>query len=309
MDENKPGEELPNVGPLILRAKYGQGEAACRDAGAKAVGSLREHGRYSAMIDLCVDKDTPPFLAEEARLNILAAAITACKNSGLSLPLLDVATRQDVPLEIAMHAGVFLVVRLSEPYDAEALRGVLTDRRFHDEARTEAGKAMMAHAEKIHGFSALFDLATAPEIMYDVKKPAGKLLIKMAVDQGNYPIIIALDAQKTLPVDIRIALEDKVEEAAKTAIELAYAENDFAILTDISNDKRLPVSVRDRALGCLHDTVHGKQAAPADGPDKQMTAELMFRLGKGAGAVRSSVAPPASAEHPAAKEPLGRMKR
>jgi len=309
MGENKPGDELPNVGPLILRAKYGQDEAICRDAGTKAIESLREHGRYSAMIDLCVDEDTPPFLAEAARLNILAAAITACKNSGLNLPLLDVATRQDVPLEIAMHAGVFLVVRLSEPYDAAALRGVLTDLRFHDEARTEAGKAIMAHAEKTRGFSALFDLATAPEIIYDVKKPAGKLLIQMAADQGNYPILIALNAQKTLPVDIRIALEDKVEEAARTAIELAYAEKDFAILTDISNDKRLPVSVRGRALGCLHDTVHEKPAAPADGPDKQMTAELMYRLGKNAGAVHSSIAPPASAERPVAKEPLGRLKR
>jgi hypothetical protein len=304
MAQTNPGDELPNVIPLILQAKYGKDEETCRAAGARVIESLREHGRYSVLIDLCKDVGTPPFLAEEARNNILAAAIVAGKNSGTNLPLQDVATRQDVPLEIALHAGVSLVMRYSEPYDEAALWGVLTDPRYHDEARTEAGTAICASAEKCLKYSTLFNLATVQAIPYDVKKPAGLLLIRVAAELGNYPVLLALSAQKSLPVDIRIALEDKVEAAAMTAIELAYAGKDHDILTDISGDNRLPASIRGKAKGCLHDSMHERPVSASGAPDPQMTAELMYRLGKGAGAVRSSIEPP-----PLEKHPISRLKR
>jgi hypothetical protein len=305
-----PGDELPNVTPLILQAKYGKDEATCRAAGAKVIESLTVHGRYSVLIDLCKDEGTPPFLAEEARNNILAAAMVACKNSGILSPLQDVAVRQDVPLVIALHAGAALVMRYSEPYDEKALWDILTDKRYHDKACSAAGEAIMNQAEKERKFSTLFNLATSPDVIYEVKKPAGLLLIKLAVEQGNYPVLLSLEGQKSLPVDIRIALEDQVQAAAMTSIELAYAAKDFAILTDVSEDGRLPVSIRGKAMGCLHDSMHPTpQTAVTERPDAQMTAELMLRLGKQAGAVHSSIAPPVSTERPTFREPRARPKR
>lgn len=310
MVETVPGGELPNVTPLILQAKYGKDEATCRAAGAKVIESLTSHGRYSVLIDLCKGEDTPPFLAEEARDHILEAAMTACKNSGTLSPLQDVAVRQDVPLVVALHAGVALVMRYSEPYDEKALWDILTDSRYHDKANSEAGNAIMERAEKELKFSMLFKLATDANVLYEVKKPAGLLLIKLAVEHGNYPVLLAMGGQKILPVDIRIALEDKVEAAAKAAIVLAYAAKDFAILTDISEDGRLPVSIRGKAMGCMHDSMRPtSQHAAAQLPDPLMTAQLMMRLGVSAGAVHSSVAPPASSERPTFREPRARPKR
>jgi uncharacterized protein (UPF0147 family) len=309
MVEDSPGGELPNVTPFILQAKYGKDETSCRDAGAKVIESLTRYGRYSVLIDLCKDEGTPPFLAEEARNNILAAAMTACKNSGTLTPLQDVAVRQDVPLVIALHAGAALVMRYSEPYDEKALWDILTDKRYHDKACSAAGEAIMKQAEKELKFSTLFNLATSPDVIYEVKKPAGLLLIKLAVEQGNYPILLAMEGQKSLPVDIRIALEDQVQAAAMTSIELAYAAKDFAILTDISEDGRLPVSIRGKAMGCLHDSMPPTpEPEAAERPDPVMTAELMMRLGVSAGAVHTSVAPPASSERPTFREPPARRK-
>ncbi|MFH0884852.1 MAG: hypothetical protein V1861_04025 [Candidatus Micrarchaeota archaeon] len=305
MDESKPGEEVPNVSPFILQAKYGKDEASCRAAGAKAIESLRDYGRYSVLIDLSTDDGTPPFLAEDARKNILAAAFVACKNSGTLLPIQDVATRQDVSLEIALHAGASLIMRYSEPYDEKALWGILIDKRYHDEVRVAAGNAISLHAQKELKFMTLLALVTSPDVPYEIRKPVGLLLIRMAVEQGNYPILLALDSKKNLPIDIRIALEDKVEAAAKTNIELAYAAKDFALLTDISIDARLPKATQDMALGCLHDLMHEKAGSASDAPDLNMAAELMYRIGKGAGIVRSSIEPPP----PSDRHILARLKR
>jgi hypothetical protein len=309
MDGKNPGEALPSIAPFILKAKYGKDEETCRSAGAMVIESLLGQGRYSVLIDLCRDAGSPPFLAEEARKNILAAAMVACKNSGTNLPLQDVATRQDVPVDIAAHAGVFLAIRLSDPYDEKALCGVLKDTRYPDEARAEAGNAIMSHAEKELTFSTLMDLVASPDVIYEVKKPAGHLLIRLAVERGNYPVLISLSSQKSLPIDLRIALEDKVQMAAITAIELAYAEKDFSILTDISDDARLPASIRGKAMGCLHDSMHEKPASASGAPDPQMTAELMYRLGKGAGAVRSSIEPPPTPAKAPDAAILSRLKR
>lgn len=309
MGENELRDELPDVAPLIMRAKHGKDEETCRAAGAAVIESLRTHGRYSAMIDLSLDPKTPPFLVEGARKSILGAAFIACKKSGTLLPMQDVATRQDVPLEVALHAGVSLVIRHAKSADWPALWAILKDARFHDEVRTEAGNALLSHAEAKLEFSTLLRLATEEGVTYEVKKPAGHLLIKLAVEVGNYPIIMALEKVRHIPVDIRIALENKVEEAARTAIGLAHAEGDSIILTDISKDSRLAASIRGRAMGCLNELSRAGPQVSEGVPDKEMTAELMYRLGTRAGAVRSSKTPSPSSERPTYKEPLSRPKR
>ncbi|MCI0503118.1 hypothetical protein L0Y65_00230 [Candidatus Micrarchaeota archaeon] len=316
MDAKRPGEGPPSPASSALRGNCGDDEAASRSVAEQVVESLRKQGRYSVLINLSKDARGSSLVAEEARKNIMAAALIACDKCGSLHPLIDVAIWQDVPLETARHAGEALVMRYSEPYEELNLFGILKDQKYHDEARVKAGKAIISHAENTLGFSSLCTLATGADIIYDVKKPAGFRLIQLAVELGNYPVLLALEKQKNLPVDVRIALEGQAPAAAEAAIRLAYAANDFAILTDISEDVRLSDQIRAKASGCVHElTKPAPRVASPDGPDPQMAAELMNRLGKGAGTIRSeatlrsSAAPLPSSERPTQKEPLSRPKR
>ncbi len=299
-----PRDPASNFTSDILRAKYAEDEGVRRSAVAAIINALREGGRYSALIDLCHDAAAPRLLRDESEAAILQAAFVSVKKYGTDDALFDVATRQDVPLEVAMHAGLALALRNSVPYREEALWGIVIDPRFHDEARVAAGKNMEEQSASDLKFSVLFRMATVPEVPYEVRKPSALRLISLAQENGNYPILLRLQDQRFLPVDVRIALEDKVEEAATKAIESAYALQDFAILTDISEDRRLPDAIRRKASGCLHDSISDRPPRP-DGPvETGKAAELMHRLGKKAGAVRTGTAPPSTRA-----DPPSRLKR
>lgn len=161
--------------------------------------------------------------------------------------------------------------------------------------------------EKGPEFWALFKLATAPQTNYDEKKNAALLLIKAAVEHGNYPILISLSNEKILPVDVRIALENKVDASARTAIVMAYAQKDYALLTDISKDERLSVDIRRRAEGCLRDSLRPDPIPASEKSDPQMAAELMQRMGRNAAMAPSNASD--RSERPTLKEPSMHRKR
>lgn len=313
MSDHSTAAGTPNIGHLILQCKYGTDTGRSREIAAELAEALVHDGKYSVLIDTFQDPSTPPFLAEMFRARILEAAFTAFRVSGSKEPLRDLATREDIPLDIAQCAGVALANAYDSPYDEKKLREILGDKQYHDDARVEAGKHICRHAQENKEFSTLFDLTVSADVIYDVRKPAGHSLIELAVASGNYPILLRLDAQKALPVNIRIELDGKVESAARKAIELAYSEGDFAILQEMSEDRRLPHSIRGRAEGCLFDLTHEKPKAVSDARPEDaaaelsrgpMTAELMYRLGKTAGTAHSSTNPP-----PSDRSPVSRLKR
>ncbi len=262
-----------SLSSLAMRAKHSGNGAEKHSCGMELVAMLTEGGDYQGLIAAhkCPDYLLP--VREKARDSILSAAFCRCKAVGSLEPLHEVASGPDVPNSVAWHAGMALFERYSAAADEEGLWKLLLEKGAHDEVRTAAGNRLLKNYESGPGFLGMFRLATGEDVIFEVKKPAGLRLIELAVEHGNYPLLLRLEAAR-LTMDVRIAMDGQVDAAAQKAIEDAARKGDFALLTEISEDKRLKEHVRERAERRLRGTFRDDSG----GPEK--ASELKARLAR-----------------------------
>ncbi len=260
---------------LILNAKHNSDHSQRLECGRELVGRMTENGEFGTLLLISRDEAFHPDTRDAASLNILSAVFNRCRRDGHFGAMFDAASDSGMPSVVKLHAGAALIQRIAKG-DEGALSRIVRGASFHQDIRLEAGHALLALLRASGSFTGVFSLATEGEVPYGVKKAAGHVLIEMAVESGNYPILLRLSREK-LPMDLIVAMEGKVPEAAFKAIEAAALAGDRCLLGAIESDARLDAAVRQKASMAL-----GGPTSPAHAyaPDPAMASEMVRRLGR-----------------------------
>lgn len=226
----------------------------------KDIQSLTEFGEYRTLISFCGDEGLPPQVRAEARNCLLEAVFKKCLENNNTNPLHDIVLEKSLKSEIRWHAATELVEAYSMVLDGkpssyavnaiQAESGLLMLVRqpeCPDGPRKAAGEKLLAYYSNLVSYTGLFGLATAEGAMHEIKKNAGLTLIRLAVKNGNYPILIKLESAQ-VTMDVRIALDGQKDAAALRSVSMAAESMDKGMLSEIVSNQKLSEMVRGRAL-------------------------------------------------------------
>lgn len=264
---------------LLLNAKY-HPEAESRElAGMEAVADCASCGDIHSLAGLLADKENPPTprVVGAAKDAFLPTALKRCIIDGNDDEAIKALRNEDIPNPLRRELGQALQ-SLCQGDEAGLMR-LSTAAGAPFDVRESAGQALQALAEAGHKFGLLFELTTNPDVPYPVRKSAGLRLIELAVEHGNYPILLRLDPG-SIPTDVNLELEGKADQAAARAVSIAVAAKDAYMLASLSEAKGVSEGIR-RNASVAAAALATSAPLPFDGlPDGDRARELMTRLAR-----------------------------
>ncbi len=277
---------------LILNAKYHAEEGSRALAGDEAVAYCISVGDHMSLANMSVDADFPAATRAKAKMGILEAAGARAKALGNDDPYFDIMEMDSLDTPTKNRAAAVLEARYREGRDVPGLLRVCCCKPCNYQVREDCGDTVVGIAEESVLFSLLFELAANPEAPYESRKKAGISLIRLAIEHGNFPILLRLDQIPGVPTDVRIELDGKADIAAQRAVGKAIESGDTYMLQTIKDASQLSEPVRSRASEAI-DSLAGPEPSPLNGlPGNDLARELMLRLARQGGVGMSSERPP-----------------
>ncbi len=277
---------------LILNAKYHPEEASRELAGREAVGFCLKAGDHVSLAVISADEGMPKQVREAARKGILPAAETRAKSLGSDDPYYDIMEMEALDAKTRKGAAVILFSKHHASADEQGLLRLCCSKDCNYEVRMACGGKLQRIAEEGCRFSLFFDLTAKADVVYETRKSAGLRLIELAVEQGNFPILLRLGQIEGLPTDVRIELDGKADIAAQKAVNDAAAQKDTYLLQCIKDNAQLGQPVRSRASEEL-ERRSVPEPSPLNGlPSPDLARELMVRLARQGSVGMQSEPPP-----------------
>ncbi len=277
---------------LILNAKYHPDEASRELAGSEAVEYCIKVGDHVSLANISLDGEMPQTVRAAARKGVLPAAETRAKALGNDDPYFDVIETEKLDSSLRKGAAVILFSRYHAAADEAGLMRLCCSKQCNYEVRQACGAKLQRIAEDGCRFSLFFELTANPEVVYETRKSAGLRLLELAVEHGNFPILLRLGQVDGVPTDVRIELDGKADIAAQKAVAQAAGCKDTYLLQCIKDNLQLCAPVRARASEAL-EALARPEPSPLDGlPDNAMARELMLRLARQGGIAMQSEPPP-----------------
>jgi hypothetical protein len=283
---------------LMLNAKYHTDPAQREFAALEAASECLGCGDTAALMSMITD---PEFhlsgkAMEAAKRALPGAALRRAKISGDDGCIFEVLSHEGIPAPAKRELGMSALVKFEQSRDSAALMRLSAEKGCPFDAREAAALAFLRLAEPGPGFSLIFELTVNPDAPYSVRKQAGFRLIDLAVQHGNYPILLRLD-HTNCPTDVYLELEGKADIAASKAVQDGVSSRDSYLLKSIAGEIRLGAPVRERAGGAIAALSGKDRLEPAAGGD--LARELMGRLVRTAGL-------PLKSEPPQSTPPTGK---
>ncbi len=253
---------------LITQAHHHGDEDVRLNAGVSLVNRCANVRDYNRLIALASDEGLLQAVRELARDGIAAAASERGYDA-----MHEVATRQDTPVSIRLQVAGMLFEDYFNDLDAAGLMRLASDERIAYDVRVKAGVNVVEGDAASRRLGTLLELVKNPKLPYEARKRAGESLMALAAIDHNYPMLLRLSTEDGVPMNIRIAADEKAESAALSALEDAHSRGDGAMIADMASDKRLPEMVREQADSLSQSIAQRSSMRPS--PTVEMVADAM----------------------------------
>ncbi|HSB47313.1 MAG TPA: hypothetical protein VLD37_04810 [Candidatus Bilamarchaeum sp.] len=200
---------------------------------------------------------------EECRRALMDITLSGLQKTGDSGPIEALALDRELPQSAHQFFGMKLYEILSSAEDLPGLLKLAEQKGCHDEPRKAATFKLFNSYKSAGSYTSMQALVENQSLLYEARKSMALGIADICIESGNYPLLVSLSRGESVPLNIRLDLEDRIELAAGKAAENAITAGDRTLLSFLSNDERLGEVLRDRCAKALEKLERPTYSGPS----------------------------------------------